>query len=120
MAVWAWTPVECLSALFRLVREGRLGEEGLRRARSQLGELRFAWYELNDLDAVGTRAERCLSLHPLRAADAGQLAAALLLSDRLGRIHPFVTLDRRLAEAARREGLEVLGGEAAPVAHGLR
>ncbi|MFY9343542.1 MAG: hypothetical protein WAT39_13685 [Planctomycetota bacterium] len=55
-----------------------------------------------------TRARRLLANHPLRAADACQLAAALIACrerpDALG----FVTLDSRLAEAARREGFTVL------------
>lgn len=50
-----------------------------------------------------------MRLHPLRAADALQLAAALVLSDFEPRTLPFVTLDDRLASAARREGFEVQG-----------
>ncbi len=117
VVVWAWTPVECLSALCRLQRDGALSEEGLWQAGRRLADLRRTWSAVNDLTAVSARAERCLLLHPLRAADAGQLAAALLLSERLAQAIPFVTFDRRLAEAARREGLEVLGGASAPVAH---
>jgi predicted nucleic acid-binding protein len=117
LAVWAWTAVECLSALRRLEREGRLGEEAFRRARARLDDLRGAWVEVGDLPAVRLRAERCLMVHPLRAADAGQLAAALLLSEQLARPTSFVTLDRQLAEAARREGLEVIGDGLAPLAH---
>jgi len=55
------------------------------------------------------QAIRLLRLHPLRAADAQQLAAALVLSDFEPRTLPFVTLDGQLAAAARREGFEVLG-----------
>ena len=117
VVVWAWTPAECLSALCRLQRDGALSEEGLWLARGRLDDLRRTWTEVSDLAAVTARAERCLLLHPLRAADAGQLAAALLLSERLAQGIGFVTFDRRLAEAARREGLEVIGGAPAPVAN---
>ena len=109
VAIWAWTPVECLSALSRLERDGALSNAGLWQARTRLEELRLVWTTVADLAAVSLRAERCLLLHPLRAADAGQLAAALVLSERLGRSLPLVTFDRRLGDAARREGLEVHG-----------
>lgn len=115
--VWSWTPVECVSALRRLEREGRLDAGDLGAARRKLEAIRVVWSEVDDLRAVSARAERCVLTHPLRAADAGQLAAALLLSERLGRAIGFVTLDHRLAEAARREGLEVLGDTLLPVAH---
>ena len=53
-------------------------------------------------------AERMLRVHPLRAADALQLAAALVWSrDRPdGRV--FVSCDERLRDAAGREGFTVL------------
>jgi len=117
VAIWAYTPVECVSALCRLQRDGDLSEDGLWLARRRLDDLRRSWSEVTDLAAVTARAERCLLVHPLRAADAGQLAAALLLSERLEQSIAFVTFDRRLAEAARREGFEVLGGTSTPAAH---
>jgi hypothetical protein len=52
---------------------------------------------------------RLLRLHALRAADALQLAAAIVLADFDPKTLPFVTLDRHLGAAARREGFEVLG-----------
>ena len=74
----------------------------------RMDQLRDVWTEVLDVEAVRRRAERCLHVHPLRVANAGQLAAALVVGDPLGRALPFVTFDVRLAEAARREGLEVL------------
>jgi hypothetical protein len=51
-------------------------------------------------------AGRALAVHPLRAADALQLAAALVWSD--GAIgESFVCLDAALRDAARREGFDV-------------
>ena len=43
----------------------------------------------------------------MRAADALQLAAALVATGERPGDLPFVTLDHRLAEAARREGFSV-------------
>jgi hypothetical protein len=58
---------------------------------------------------VRQRAERLASVHALSAADALQLAAALVVS----REHPetleYVTLDKVLARAARLEGFTVIG-----------
>jgi len=49
-----------------------------------------------------------VSVHELRAADAFQLAAARAASDGQPASLPFVTLDDRLALAARREGFAIL------------
>lgn len=54
------------------------------------------------------QAGRALLLHPLRAADALQLAAALVWSRGQVAGHHFVCLDQRFREAARREGFTVL------------
>jgi hypothetical protein len=50
-----------------------------------------------------------LRVHPLRTADALQLAAAWLAAERRPPTMTFVTLDARLAEAARKEGFPVEG-----------
>jgi hypothetical protein len=47
-------------------------------------------------------------VHALRAADSLQLAAALVAAEHDPRSLRFVALDHRLAEAARREGFEVV------------
>jgi predicted nucleic acid-binding protein len=47
--------------------------------------------------------------HPLRAADALQLGSAIVAADGDPSSLEFVTFDRRLAEAALREGFPVLG-----------
>ena len=67
------------------------------------------WDEVTEVLAVRSRASLLLARHPLRAVDAGQLGAALLISEQLdGESLPFMCLDRRLSEAAELEGLEVL------------
>ena len=57
---------------------------------------------------VGQAAQRLLRVHPLRAADALQLAAAVVAADGEPGSMPFVTLDDRLALAAQREGFPVV------------
>jgi len=49
-------------------------------------------------------AERLLTVHPLRAADALQLAAALVWSEGSPDQRAFACLDDRFREAARKEG----------------
>ncbi len=108
-AVWWATSVECWSALARLERERRLSDDGLKAAEALLAEARERWSEVPPIDRVRDQAVRLVRLHPLRAPDALQLAAALVLSDFEPKTLPFVTLDDRLASAARREGFAVLG-----------
>lgn len=107
MVSWWGTPVECLSAIMRLVREGHLEEGQVRDAERRLQELRQGWDEVLPGEACRRMAERMLRVHAMRAADAMQLAAAIIAADhdpgRLG----FVCLDQRLAEAARKEGFEL-------------
>lgn len=108
-AVWWATPVECTSALARLEREGRMTEVGWQTATERLRAAARGWTEVPPIDKVRDQATRLLRLHSLRAADALQLAAALVLADFDPRTLPLVTLDLHLAAAARREGFEVLG-----------
>jgi hypothetical protein len=51
---------------------------------------------------------RLLRTHPLRAADALQLSAALRLSEELGEPVDMVCFDDRLSDAARAERLRVV------------
>ncbi len=108
-AVWWATPVECASALARLERERRVTEAGWQAATERLRAAARGWTEVPPIDKVRDQATRLLRLHSLRAADALQLAAALVLADFEPRTLPLVTLDLQLAAAARREGFEVLG-----------
>ena len=74
----------------------------------RLDALASEWDEITDVLAVRSRALSLLARHPLRAADAGQLGAALLLQDQLAGRLTFVSLDHNLSLAAEREGLRVL------------
>ncbi len=108
IAAWWGTPVECTSAIARLEREHRLTEAGVTAAAARLAEGAKGWTEVPPVERVREQAARLLRLHPLRVADSLQLAAAIVLADFDPRALPFVTLDQRLASAARREGFEVV------------
>jgi len=108
IVVWWATQVECVSALARLERDLRLTAAELSEAIARLDELALAWHEVQPIDRGRQVAIRLLRTHGLRAADAFQLAAAILASEeRAGAIF-LVTLDARLAIAAEREGFRVV------------
>ncbi|MBA3496332.1 MAG: hypothetical protein H0T86_04435 [Gemmatimonadales bacterium] len=97
-----------MSALARLERDGALAGPGQRAASARLGALVAAWAEVEPGAVVREQAERLLRTHALRAADALQLAAAVVASGHRPPALPFVTLDQRLSEAARREGFPLV------------
>jgi uncharacterized protein len=106
-AVWCLTEAEAVSALARRARrEISLDEAEI--ARKTLRTLAESWEEVASLDAVRARAIRLLGTHSLRAADALQLAAALVFCDERTESLPFVCLDDRLADAARKERFPVI------------
>jgi predicted nucleic acid-binding protein len=107
MIVWWGTRVECNSALARRGREGVLQPQEELEARSALDSLGARWSEVQPTDRVRSTAERLLVVHPLRAADALQLASALVWSDGVPGGRVFVCRDSRLREAARKEGFTV-------------
>ncbi len=108
MLVWWGTSVECISALARLERERSLSPDDIGMAQRRLHALAEGWHEVQPHVKVRAAAERLLRVHPLRAADALQLAAALEVAGAAS--VAFVCLDRRLGEAAAREALSVIDG----------
>lgn len=108
IVVWWATRTECVSALARRRREGELNAAEEARAREVLRVLGAAWSEVLPSDGLRERTERLLAVHPLRAADAFQLAAALLWSRGRTGAHTFVCFDERLREAAGREGFRLV------------
>ena len=105
--VWCLSEVEIESAIVRRVREG-LPREAEAGARSRLRLLAERWSEIGSLELVRRRAIRLLRTHALGAADSLQLAAALVSCEERPEELGFVCLDERLAEAARREGFQML------------
>ena len=107
MCVWWATEVECVSALARLEREGALTDTATTGALERLDLLAESWNEVQPVAAVRSAARRLLRVHALRAADALQLAAAVVAAEGQPASLGIVTLDERLAAAARREGFTV-------------
>jgi predicted nucleic acid-binding protein len=112
LVVWALAAVEITTGLARKKREGVLVGARFEAARSRLLAIEESWTEVSSWDAVCERARRLLETHSLSGADALHLAAALVLSEERPRGLGFVTLDRRLAEAAQWEGFSVLTTDA--------
>lgn len=107
IVVWTLTDVELRSALARLARDGRLGQADLHDATARADRMLEQFHVVESVPAVKNRAKRLLMIHQLRAADALQLAAALIAcADDPGGFE-FLTLDGKLAAAARSEGFRV-------------
>jgi hypothetical protein len=99
------TEVETASALCRRAREQTLTRDARNRALAALQE------DLRDIHVIEITREVCqravalLANHPLRAPDAIQLAACLVLQERSGAEIELVCFDARMAHAARLEGI---------------
>ena len=108
LVVWWGAKIEGVSAISRLERDGHIGTRASTQLLKQLEALVSAAYELQPLEEVRTTACRALRVHELRAADALQLAAALVWAEHHPAGMEFVCLDRRLRGVATREGFEVV------------
>ena len=107
MLVWFGTLTEVESSLARRKRAGELPAESELRARRHLDQLSANWTEVTPTTEVRARAIRLLRVHPLRAADAFQLAAALIFCSEQPQHLQFLTADQRLRTAADLEGFSV-------------
>jgi predicted nucleic acid-binding protein len=105
--VWFGTLVEIESSLVRRQRDGQLPADVEHAARKRLTEITKQWTEVIPTDEVRARAIRLLRVHQLRAADAFQLAAALIFCREQPQHLPFLTADQRLRDAASLEGFPV-------------
>jgi len=107
IATWWGTPVECGSAIARLERGNVLSLDGAGAARSRLEALARGWHEVQSSEPVRRAAQRLLRLHPLRALDALQAAAAMVMAEHDPTTLGVVCLDSNLADVLRREGFVV-------------
>jgi antitoxin (DNA-binding transcriptional repressor) of toxin-antitoxin stability system/predicted nucleic acid-binding protein len=107
LVLWTLTPVELTSAVQRLVRDGALSTAEAVSAETRADHRFRSALFIRDTEEAKTVARSLLQTHPLRAADALQLAAALLWANRKPMRRVFYTFDDRLAEAARKEGFTV-------------
>ena len=69
--------------------------------------MRAGWQEIHASETLHRTAARLLKTHPLRAADALQLGAALVASNFEAHSARFLTEDTRLREAAEKEGFVI-------------
>jgi HAMP domain-containing protein len=95
---------QSFNTMTRQIADATEAMERLREARSQTREIL-------PVEGVRTRAIRLLAQHPLRAADALQLAASLIWCEEQPSTETFVCLDNRLRDAARREGFALFPQE---------
>lgn len=108
MLVWWGSEVECASALARLERDAALQPQAAVLAFNRLKQLAAGWHEVEPSDIIRETATRLLRVHPLRAADALQLAAAFIAAEQRPSSLEMITLDDRLANAAQKEGFAVV------------
>jgi len=105
--VWWGTEIECVSTIARLERE-KIEPSIIAAALDRLSAIREDWNEVLPGALVRDTARRLLRVHPLRSADALQLAAAWVLADQSPGSVSIVSLDDRLRNAANREGFALL------------
>lgn len=110
MVVWWCTRVEAYGALARLRREGAFAANGFQQTVVRLSALSRAWLEILPVESVRQQAEELLARHVFRAADALQLAAALVWCQGRPQRRVFVCFDRQLAEAATQVGFTCPNG----------
>lgn len=108
MAVFYATKIECVSAFSRRLREGSMDQSSFDGAIDILIALLEHWMEILPTHDLRLDAEALLTFHPLKTADALQLAAALLWCEGESGGREFVSLDDRLRQAADTEGFTVL------------
>jgi predicted nucleic acid-binding protein len=106
--VWWASNTEIQSALARLKRENTLSDRHYIAALQRLGMLRKGWREIQPTNRLRDIAGNRIELHDLRAADALQLAAALVWCNERPKNRAFLCRDARLRDAARREGFHVM------------
>lgn len=108
IATWWSSQVECCSAFARVRREGTISSDGEQQSRARLTVLASTWIEVEPGEKVKALAKQLLLRQSLRAADSLQLAAAIVWANGEPDGRTFVTLDKRLREAAKSEGFFVL------------
>jgi len=108
MAFWWGAPLEWWEALLAAQRRQTISAADLQRAREVLDHLRARGFEVQPTEDLRARALRLLAVHPLKAADALELAAALIWCRERTQGAGFVSLHPPLRLAAAMEGFRVL------------
>jgi predicted nucleic acid-binding protein len=107
IAVWWSTPVEIFSGLTRLMRMGQIGPHELRSGKRVALTIAATWVATQPSARIAADACSLLEVHPLSAADALQLAAALEWCEGKPNGNVFLTFDRRLAAVAASAGFRL-------------
>jgi uncharacterized protein len=107
VVIWWATPLECQSALYRRHRDAPVPSPLIREMTDRLRAFVEHADTIAPTDDVRRRAARLVASHTLRAADALQLAAALIWCEEQPHNETFVSLDERLCAGARKEGFDV-------------
>ncbi|PYQ31878.1 MAG: PIN domain-containing protein [Acidobacteria bacterium] len=101
------TTVEITSAIWRKSRETKDDDARRESERRVRDFLEPHWTVVDEVEPIARIARRLLTQHPLRTADAINLAAAIHIA-RDPEALPFVTNDKRLKSAAQSEGFPTL------------
>lgn len=106
VAIWWGSDVECISALARKEREAKLTPAQFALAEKNLNDFIENSIIITPSSELKKFARRLLRTHALRAADALQLAAAMVLAgDDVSEL-TMITFDERLKVSAQREGIQ--------------
>lgn len=107
-AMWWLSPVECVSALTRRLRAAEIDQSTFDEALARLAQLEAGGHVVIPAGDIRKYAVEVMMHIEVRAADAIQLAAARVWCGDNPQGQSFVCLDRRLREAAAREGFTVV------------
>ena len=105
--LWCMSRVEVISALTRRLREKALIFDQFQAAKMRFYQILESAYQITAIEKVMNRAVRLLEVHPLRAADACQLASGLVATQEDPTRLPIICFDDRLKEAAMKEGFAI-------------
>jgi uncharacterized protein len=108
LVVWWGSFVEVHSAISRLHRANQINDAEKKGAVARLTLLSRGWREVLPDDQLRDLAAESLDSFVLRAADALQLAAALIWCQKRPTRRNFISADRRLLQAAAAAGFSVL------------
>ena len=107
MKYWDSSALVCPICPNRLHREGAIDAHELGQSLERLRPFTATWTEIRPLQRVRNGALRLLRVHPMRAAEAMQLPAALSAPGEDPLTLDIVCSNVRLSQAAGREGFAV-------------
>ncbi len=104
---WWGTSIEIESAFSRLLGEGKMSKEDLRKARAVWQKLERTLLIIQPDEVLREIAKSLPEKYGLRALDSLQLAAALRYCKEKSRDYVFICFDEKLAEAAEKDGFTI-------------